>query len=54
MDKKMRQVSKKIRSAEGKLRQAEKQNTKLADFDEKVRDPQIKKYKKLKKSCKCS
>ena len=45
----MRQVTKKIRTAEGTLRKAEKQNMKLADYDEKVRDPMIKKCKKMKK-----
>ena len=54
MDKKMRKVTKKIRTAEGMLRKAEKENTKLADFDERVRDPQIKKLKKMeKKKGKC-
>jgi hypothetical protein len=52
MDKKMRKVTKKIRSAESTLKKAEKENTKLANYDEKVRDPMIKKYKKLKnKGC---
>lgn len=46
MDRKMRQVTKKIRKAESTLKKAEKQNMKLADFDERVRDPMIKKYKK--------
>ena len=49
MDKKMRKVTKKIRSAESTLKKAEKENVKLANFDEKVRDPMIKKYKKMKK-----
>lgn len=64
MDKKMRKVTKKIRHAEkdikeGKpkmalktLKKAEKKNVKLANFDEKVRDPEIKAYKKMKmKGC---
>lgn len=45
----MRQVTRKIRKAESTLKKAEKQNEKLADFDEKVRDPQIKKLHKLEK-----
>lgn len=61
MDKKMRKVTKKIRRAEkdikmGKksaalkvLKKAEKKNVRLANFDEKIRDPEIKKYKKMKK-----
>jgi len=54
MDKKMRKlVTKPIRKAEGILKKAEKANVKLANFDEKVRDPEIAKYKKLKmKGCK--
>lgn len=61
MDKKMRKVTKTMRLAEkdikkGKksaavkaLKGAEKKNMKLANYDEKVRDPEIKKYKKMKK-----
>lgn len=50
MDRKMRkQVSKPIRKAERILKKAEKSNDKLADYDEKVRDPMIAKYKKMKK-----
>ncbi len=45
----MRKVTKKIRSAESTLKKAEQENEKLADYDEKVRDPMIKKYKKMKK-----
>lgn len=45
----MRKVTKKIRKAESTLKKAEKENMKLADFDERVRDPQIKKLKKLEK-----
>jgi len=53
MDKKMRsKVTKPIRKAEKILKKAEKSNMKLADYDEKVRDPEIKKYKKMKmKGC---
>lgn len=49
MDRKMRQVTKKIRKAESTLKKAEKQNMRLADYDEKVRDPLIAKAKKMKK-----
>ena len=45
----MRQVTDKMRRAEKTLRKAEKQNMKLADYDERVRDPMIKKCKKMKK-----
>lgn len=64
MDKKMRKVTKKIRHAESDIKKgkksaalktlkgAEKKNEMLANFDEKVRDPEIKKYKKMKmKGC---
>lgn len=49
MDKKMRKVTKKIRNAESTLKKAEKENTRLANYDERVRDPLIKKAKKMKK-----
>jgi predicted DNA-binding protein (UPF0278 family) len=50
MDKEMRKkVTKPIRKAEKILKKAEKSNMKLADHDEKVRDPMIAKYKKLKR-----
>jgi hypothetical protein len=49
MDKKMRKVTKKIRNAESTLKKAEKENTRLANYDERVRDPMIDKYKKMKK-----
>jgi hypothetical protein len=49
MDKKMRQVSKHLRHAQKIINDAVSQNMKLADFDERVRDPQIKKLKKLEK-----
>jgi hypothetical protein len=45
MDKKMRKVTKKIRHAESTLKKAEKENKKLADYDERVRDPLIEKCK---------
>ena len=45
----MRKVTKKIRKAESTLKKAEKENIRLSDYDEKVRDPEIKKYKKMKK-----
>lgn len=44
----MRKVTKKIRRAESILKKAEHENTRLADFDEHVRDPMIKKFKKIK------
>jgi len=47
MDKAMRkQVSKPIKKAETILKKAEKNNARLADYDEKVRDPIIDKAKK--------
>lgn len=50
MDKKMRkQVTKPIRKAEKILKKAEKSNMKLANYDERVRDPLIAKAKKMKK-----
>lgn len=50
MDKKMRsQVTKPIKKAEKILKKAEKSNTRLADYDERVRDPMIEKYQKMKK-----
>jgi hypothetical protein len=64
MDRKMRKVTKKIRRAEKDIRhghpkdalktlkKAEHKNEMLANFDEKVRDPQIEKFKKMKsKGC---
>ena len=45
----MRKVTKKIRKAESTLKKAEKENTKLANYDERVRDPMIKKCKNMKK-----
>jgi hypothetical protein len=49
MDKKMRKVTKKIRKAESTLKTAERENMRLANYDERVRDPMIKKAKKMKK-----
>jgi len=49
VDKKIRKVTKDIRKAETSLKKAEKKNVKLADYDEHVRDPMIKKYKQMKK-----
>lgn len=49
MDKKIRKVTKKIRKAESTLKKAEKENTRLANYDERVRDPMIKKYERMKK-----
>jgi predicted DNA-binding protein (UPF0278 family) len=52
MDKKMRsQVSKPLRKAEKIIKKAEKSNNKLADYDERVRDPIIDKVKKMKMKC---
>lgn len=50
MDRKMRkEVGKPLKKAESLVKKAEKNNAKLADYDEKVRDPEIKAYKKMKK-----
>lgn len=50
MDKKMRkQVGKPLKKAETLVKKAEKNNAKLADYDEKFRDPIIAKAKKMKK-----
>lgn len=47
MDRQMRKkVTKPIKKAESILKKAEKSNVKLADYDEKVRDPIIHKYEK--------
>jgi hypothetical protein len=54
MDKKMRVVSKQLRKGEKIIEGAARKNDKLADYDEKVRDPQIKKLHKLEKSRKPS
>jgi hypothetical protein len=35
------------------LKKAEKKNDKLANYDEKVRDPIIAKFEKMKKGAKC-
>jgi hypothetical protein len=45
MDKKMRKVSRTIRKGEHIIERAVKQNDRLADIDEKERDPIIDKYK---------
>ena len=50
MDRKMRKVTKKIRKAESTLKSAEKENMRLANYDERVRDPEIKKLHKLEKN----
>lgn len=48
MDKKMRsQVTKPIRKAESILKKAERNNMRLANYDEKVRDPEIRKLHSL-------
>lgn len=49
MDKKMRKVTKKIRKAESVLKKAERENMKLANYDERVRDPMIHKCEKTMK-----
>ena len=52
MDKKMRAASKELRKGERTIERAARKNDKLADYDEKVRDPAIKKLHKLeKKKC---
>jgi hypothetical protein len=55
MDEKMRkQVGKPLKKAEKLVKKAEKSNAKLADYDERVRDPLIKKAKRIKmKKGKC-
>lgn len=51
MDKKMRkQVTKPIRKAEKILKKAEKANVRLANYDERVRDPEIRELHQMKKS----
>ncbi len=45
----MRKVSKEIRKGERIIESAAKKNDRLADYDEKIRDPQIAAFKKLKK-----
>lgn len=51
MDRKMRkQVGKPLKKAETLVKKAEKANSKLANYDEKVRDPLITKCKKMKKT----
>jgi hypothetical protein len=49
VDRKMRKVSKELRKGERLIEKATKKNDRLADYDEKVRDPQIAAYKKMKK-----
>jgi hypothetical protein len=49
MDKKMRkQIGKPLRKAESEVKMAEKATKKLADYDERMRDPLIAKCKKMK------
>jgi hypothetical protein len=45
----MRLVSAAIRKAQSILEKARQKNMKLADYDERVRDPQIKRLKKIEK-----
>lgn len=50
MDKKMRsQVGKPLKKAERLVKKAERSNARLANYDERVRDPQIEAFKKMKK-----
>lgn len=49
MDRKMRKVTKKIRKAEHILKGAEHENMRLANYDQKVRDPAIKKLHRIEK-----
>jgi hypothetical protein len=50
MDRAMRkQVGKPLKKAEKLVKKAERSNAKLADYDERVRDPMIAKCKKMKK-----
>jgi hypothetical protein len=48
----MRKVSRQIRKGEKLIESAAKKNDKLADYDEKVRDPIIARAKKMKGRCK--
>jgi hypothetical protein len=50
MDKKMRKVSRELRKGEHEIERAAKKNDKLANYDEKVRDPMIDKCKKMEKN----
>lgn len=45
----MRAVSKAVRKGEKIIEKATKRNDKLANYDEKVRDPEIKKLHKMEK-----
>lgn len=42
-----KQIGKPLRKAESLVKRAEKSTAKLANYDEKVRDPMIEKYKKM-------
>ena len=44
-----KQIGKPLHKAETLVKKAEKSTKKLADYDEKVRDPMIDKYKKMTK-----
>jgi hypothetical protein len=46
MDKKMRKVSAELRKGESLIKDAERKNNKLADYDQKVRDPIIDRAKR--------
>jgi hypothetical protein len=50
MDKRMRrEIGRPLKKAEKLVKKAEKSNSKLANYDEKVRDPKIEAYEKMKK-----
>ena len=52
MDKKMRsQIGKPLKKAQGLVKKALTSEKKLADYDEKVRDPLVAKAKKMKGKC---
>jgi len=52
MDKKMRsQIGKPLKKAVGLVQRAKTATTKLANYDEHVRDPIIAKYKKMQGKC---
>jgi len=49
----MRKVSRELRKGERVIEKAARKNDKLANYDEKVRDPAIKKLHKLEKKGVC-
>lgn len=48
-----KEVGKPLKKADKLVKKAEKSNAKLANYDEKVRDPKIAAYEKMKKKGKC-